>query len=88
MKFFSRSRILCKILIVVDFIIGIIIAFQLPEIPDAIRLDYFQPLLIFSILCLIFIFILLMIIALKCIINDAQEDLNSVMRFSDFKKED
>ena len=88
MKFFSRSRILCKILIVVDFIIGIIIAFQLPEIPDAIRLDYFQLLLIFSILCLIFIFILLMIIALKCIINDAEEDLNSVMRFSDFKKED
>ena len=88
MKFFTRSRILYKVLIAVDFILGIIIAFQIPEIPDAIRLDgspYDRTLLIFATLCLAFTFVLITIVALKCIVKDAEEDLNAVIRMYEHK---
>ncbi len=77
-KIFSRCRILIKILIVIDVVIGIILAFNISELPDALKLDYNQFVVLIMAGFLLFLFMLITIIALKCIIKDADEDLIAV----------
>ena len=88
MKYFTRSRILLNFLICLNLIWGILIALQIPEIPDALRLNgptNDRLLLLFLASCILFIFTLVTIIVLKCIIKDAEEDLNAVLKFSEDK---
>lgn len=81
MKFFSRCRILCGILTGLLVILGIVIAFRLPEIFDK---HSYSPLN--SLLVSLFFVILLAVIILKCIIKDAQEDLSAVMNLTEIAK--
>ncbi len=81
MKFFSRCRILCGILTGLLVILGIVIAFRLPEIFDK---HSYSPLN--SLLVSLFFIILLAVIILKCVIKDAEEDLSAVMNFAEDAK--
>ena len=81
MKFFSRCRLLCGILTAADVILGIIIAFRLPEIFDK---HSYSPLN--SLLVSLFFIFLLAVIILKCVIKDAEEDLSAVMNLADTAK--
>ena len=86
MRFFTRCRILSKILIGIDIILGLFIVFQIPEIPDAFQLKGStndRILLWFSILCVMFIIILLLIIVLKCIVKDANEDIQALIHIKE-----
>ena len=62
-------------LCIIDSVIGIILAFKIPEFIDAVRMDYLNDLIFFCFLICAFIFILLLIILLNCIIKDAQDDI-------------
>lgn len=82
-KVFERCRIFKMILIIIDLIIGITLAFLIPELKDAICLT--DPtnnryLIFYCFLSCIFIVILLVIILLNCIIKDAQEDIGLVQK--------
>ena len=83
MKFFSRCRLLCGILTAADVILGIIIAFRIPDIID--KYSGANP-LINCLLVSLFFIILLAIIILKCVIKDAEEDLSAVMNFAEDAK--
>ena len=83
-KFFNRCRVLNGVLTLLCIIAGLLLAFLLF---DYIRYDTFELIsakelvhLIFTIL-LFFIF-LLSTITLKCIIKDAQEDLEAVAKYA------
>ena len=77
-KYFSRCRTLVKILSVIDIIIGIIFAFNVFELLDSFKHEYVQFLFFFTIGFILFLFILITIIVLKCIIKDAEEDLTAI----------
>ena len=83
MKFFSRCRLLCGILTAADVILGIIIAFRIPDIID--KYSGANP-LINSLLVSLFFIILLAVIILKCVIKDAEEDLSAVLNLTEIAK--
>ena len=74
-KAFERCRIFKMVLCIIDSVIGIVLAFKIPEFIEAARMDYLTDLVFFCFLSCIFIFILLLIILLNCIIKDAQDDI-------------
>ena len=74
-KAFERCRIFKVALCIIDSVIGVILAFKIPEFIDAVRMDYLKDLIFFCFLICAFIFILLLIILLNCIIKDAQDDI-------------
>ena len=83
MKFFFCFWLLCGILTAADVILGIIIAFRIPDIID--KYSDANP-LINSLLVSLFFIILLAVIILKCVIKDAEEDLSAVMNLADTAK--
>ncbi len=88
MRFFTRCRVLMKVLVMIDVILGIVIVFRVPEIPEAICLSGSicdRTLLSFAVLCLMFALILLTVITLTCIIKDVDEDMNAVVRMQEQK---
>ena len=74
-KAFERCGIFKMVLCIIDSVIGIVLAFKIPEFIEAARMDYLKDLIFFCFLSCIFIFILLLIILLNCIIKDAQDDI-------------
>ena len=74
-KAFERCRIFKVVLCIIDLVIGIVLAFEIPEFIDAVRMDYLKDLIFFCFLTCIFIFIVLLIILLNYIIKDAQDDI-------------
>lgn len=84
-KAFERCRIFKVVLCIIDLVIGIVLAFEIPEFIDAVRMDYLKDLIFFCSLTCIFIFIVLLIILLNCIIKDAQDDI--VPALSEIPKE-
>lgn len=74
-KAFERCGIFKVALCIIDSVIGIILAFKIPEFIEAIRMDYLKNLIFFCFLSCIFIFLLLLIVLLNCIIKDAQDDI-------------
>ena len=78
-KAFERCRIFKVVLCIIDLAIGIVLAFEITEFIDAVRMDYLKDLIFFCFLTCIFIFIMLLIILLNCIIKDAQDDIAPVL---------
>lgn len=79
MKFFARSRILYRFLILFTYIIGIILGLKL------LKGSYES--LSFCIECCIFLFLIICLLILKCVIKDAQEDLAAIMKLVNESKE-
>ena len=82
-KVFERCRIFKMILNIIDLILGITLAFQIPELKDAVCMTDStnnRYLIFYCFLSCIFIVILLVIILLNCIIKDAQEDIGLVQK--------
>ena len=67
-KAFERCRIFKVALCIIDSVIGIILAFKIPEFIDAVRMDYLKDLIFFC-------FLICAFILLNCIIKDAQDDI-------------
>lgn len=85
MRFFSRCRILANILLGLSVLIGIGLCFYLPEIMGDISLvdaSQNRRLFVFLMLVLLWLLLVIAVIALKCIVRDAQEDLTAVMRYT------
>lgn len=72
MRFFNRCRILTNILIAICVLLGIVICLNLNFIQESAAFS--------SVLCMLLL-LLVVVIALKCIIKDAQEDLDAVMNY-------
>ncbi len=90
MKFFTRCKILKRVLSVLEVILGIILGFQVYDIILSLPLTdaFSDPSIIPFWLTLIpFGIILLAIILLNCVIKDAEEDLGAVMRLSENSKD-
>lgn len=93
MKFFSRCRILAGVLSVLCGVVGLVIGFQfIPLLIDG----HFtlcdsgtnRELMIMLFLILLFAILLLAVIALRCIIRDAQEDLEAVTNYRKNRESD
>ena len=85
MRFFSRCRILANILLGLCVLIGIVLCFYLPEIMGDISLvdaSQNRRLFVFLMFALLWLLLVVVVIALKCIVRDAQEDLTAVMRYT------
>ncbi len=82
MNFFSRTKILYRVLIVLSLIAGILLTFQLISGGfEDIALNPENHILLFFTIG-IFIVLVLLTIAIKCIITDAKEDLNAAFNLN------
>ena len=86
MKFFGRCRVLLRVLTGICVVLGAILLLRLITMigGDGFSLisDYTnRSLLFFLFLFLLFIGCLTAVIVLKCIIRDAQEDFDAVLRY-------
>ena len=80
-NFFERSRALVRILTIVCAIIGIpivsFIVFEFKELAGG-YVDI-EHLLFVGLLAVLFVFLIVLIIAIRLIIKDAQEDISAAM---------
>ena len=90
MKFFTRCKVFKTILSVIDVILGIVLAFQIPEISDIIAhtdAGTNRSLILLLVGLVLFVIILIAVVFLNCVIKDAEEDLSAVMRLSEKTKD-
>ena len=81
MKPFTRCRILANILTAVAAVLAVVLGFGLFELADNLKLvsDYTNRWLLFFIVgCALLLVLILLIIALRCIVKDAEEDIPSL----------
>ena len=77
LKFFSRCRILSHVMTGISVVMGMLILFELLPLHD-----YDDRALLFLMArILLFVLSVFSVILLKCLIRDAQEDLEAVMRY-------
>ena len=81
MNFFSRSKKLLTFLIILCVCVAIAMFFMLYEITV---LDYDLSAAFLAVLIL-WIVLLLITIALRCVVKDAEEDLNALMKYEQEK---
>lgn len=86
MNFFERCRTLKIILTIICVCLGIVLGFGSCSVIEDFSLvdcDNNRALIFFCFGCCVFIVLILMIILLNCIIKDAQEDLNTILKLSE-----
>ena len=76
MRFFSRCRILSYVMTGVSVVPGMQLLLERPPSPPP---DFRFPVLVVRLF--LFLFAVFTVILLKCLIRDAQEDLEAVMRY-------
>lgn len=88
LKFFERCRTLKRILTIICICVGVLLGFSSFSIIEEISLvDCVnnRALILFYFGCCFFIMLILMIILLSCIIKDAEEDFNAIVKLTESK---
>lgn len=88
MKFFERCRILKRILTIICICVGVLLGLSSFSIIDEISwvdCDSNRALILFCFGCCFFIMLILLIILLSCIIKDAEEDFNAIVKLTESK---
>ena len=85
MRFFERCRILKRILTIICTCIGALLVIRSFSIVEDIRWVDNRALIFFCFGCCFFITLLLLIILLNCIIKDAEEDFNALVKLTESK---
>lgn len=85
MRFFERCRILKRILAIICTCIGALLVIRSFSIVEDIPWVDNRALIFFCFGCCLFITLLLLIILLNCIIKDAEEDFNALVKLTESK---
>ena len=79
MRFFTRCKILYRSLMLFCVCMGIFLALRL----SSISVDSSPKFFFFCFGCCIFLFLIISLIILRCIIKDAEEDLTAIAKLKD-----
>ena len=79
MKFFDRSKILFRVLSVIAVLLAVIKSFSL----DTLNID-FDTLFFFG-GCVLLLMLIIALITLRCVIRDAEEDMQALLRLTENK---
>ena len=82
MKFFDRSKILFRVLSVIAVLLAIILVINSFSL-DTLNID-FDTLLFFG-GCVLLLAVIIVLAALRCVIRDAEEDMQALLRFTENK---
>ncbi len=82
MKFFDRSKILFRVLSVIAVLLAIILVIKSFSL-DTLNID-FDTLLFFG-GCVLLLAVIIVLAALRCVIRDAEEDMQALLRFTENK---
>lgn len=89
MKFFTRCKILLKILIVICVILGIVLVVSFIDLLRVLSLIGTSRSLLPYLLCLaLFLLLVIIVIALSIVIKDAEEDMNAILKYLRTKTND
>lgn len=82
MKFFDRSKILFRVLSVIAVLLAVILVIKSFSL-DTLNID-FDTLLFFG-GCVLLLAVIIVLAALRCVIRDAEEDMQALLRFTENK---
>ena len=82
MKFFDRSKILFRVLSVTAVLLAVIIVIKSFSL-DTLNID-FDTLFFFG-GCVLLLAVIIVLAALRCVIRDAEEDMQALLRFTENK---
>ncbi len=82
MKFFDRSKILFRVLSVIAVLLAIILVIKSFSL-DTLNID-FDTLFFFG-GCVLLLAVIIVLAALRCVIRDAEEDMQALLRFTENK---
>lgn len=82
MKIFDRSKILFRVLSVIAVLLAIILVIKSFSL-DTLNID-FDTLLFFG-GCVLLLAVIIVLAALRCVIRDAEEDMQALLRFTENK---
>lgn len=82
MKFFDRSKILFRVLSVIAVLLAIILVIKSFSL-DTLNID-FDTLLFFG-GCVLLLAVIIVLAALRCVIRDAEEDMQALLRLTENK---
>lgn len=82
MKFFDRSKILFRVLSVIAVLLAVILVIKSFSL-DTLNID-FDTLFFFG-GCVLLLAVIIVLAALRCVIHDAEEDMQALLRFTENK---
>lgn len=82
MKFFDRSKILFRVLSVIAVLLAIILVIKSFSL-DTLNID-FDTLFFFG-GCVLLLAVIIVLAALRCVIRDAEEDMQALLRLTENK---
>ncbi len=82
MKFFDRSKILFRVLSVIAGLLAVILVIKSFSL-DTLNID-FDTLFFFG-GCVLLLAVIIVLAALRCVIRDAEEDMQALLRFTENK---
>lgn len=82
MKFFDRSKILFRVLSVIAVLLAIILVIKSFSL-DTLNID-FDTLLFFG-GCVLLLAVIIVLAALRCVIRDAEEDMQALLQLTENK---
>lgn len=89
MKFFTRCKILLKILIVICVIFGVVLVVSFLNLLSVLSLIGTGYSLLPYLLCLaLFLILVIIVITLSIVIKDAEEDMNAILQYLRTKTND
>ena len=86
MKLFTRCRILANVLTVAAVVLAVVLGFQAFELGENLRLvsdDTNRWLLFFVAGCVLLFVLVLVVVVLRCVIKDAQEDVSAAWELAE-----
>ncbi len=87
MRFFTRCKILYRVLMFFCVCLGMILGIRMFSVKYYfLTSECTRSFVYFCIACLVFVFLILCLVILKCIIRDAEEDLAAIMKMKDESK--
>lgn len=81
MKFFDRSKILFRVLSVIAVLLAVILVIKSFSFDTLINFDT----LFFFGGCVLLLMLIIALITLRCVIRDAEEDMQALLRYSENK---
>ncbi len=81
MKFFDRSKILFRVLSVIAVLLAVILVIKSFSLDTFINFDT----LLFFGGCVLLLMLIIALITLRCVIRDAEEDMQALLRLTENK---
>lgn len=82
MKFFDRSKILFRVLSVIAVLLAVVLVIKSFSL-DTLNID-FDTLFFFG-GCVLLLAVIIVLAALRCVIRDAEEDMQALLRLTENK---